>query len=318
VTAWPESIQERAAKATGAAVRAVLRAGGWLTGEGAQERLWGFRRIHRRLLQDRKRKRALRTKQQEFADLSADEGEDASAVTQPDPNPNPDYTSEEPGHAQRGGAGGEIRRAKEDRRPVPYVSPDDIRRLEAATSDPAYQAFVRVLADTGLRSGEARRLEWRDVSLARRTVLVRRSKTHDPREVPLTTAAVDALMALRGLRGTPSQRAPLWQDLRDMSAGGVSARFRRLARRAGLEDLHAHSLRHGFCSRMAQAGVALPTVGIMTGHRSVATTQRYAGHVPDDATEAAIRRLELAKKSASRTAGGDRAGDQERVQRATA
>ena len=54
-----------------------------------------------------------------------------------------------------------VQRHKEDLRPVPYVSPEDVRRLEANATDPAYRAFVRVLADTGLRSGEARRLEWR-------------------------------------------------------------------------------------------------------------------------------------------------------------
>lgn len=213
-----------------------------------------------------------------------------------------------------------IKRDKEEKRPVRYVSPADIARLEEEATDPAYRAFIRVLADTGLRSGEARRLEWRDVDLARGKVLVRRSKTKEPREVGLTTAVRDVLVALeaRRLPGARPGRDPLWPVLRDLTAGSVSARFRRLARRAGFESMRAHDLRHGFCSRMAQAGIPLPTIGALAGHKSVLTTQRYASHIPDGATSAAIRRLELAEKSAVLPIEGDRTGDQPTERRATA
>ncbi|MDA1195742.1 MAG: tyrosine-type recombinase/integrase [Planctomycetota bacterium] len=142
------------------------------------------------------------------------------------------------------------------------------------------------------------------------------SKNRQPREVPLTSAAHAALSSLR--LPSSGSRDPVWPDLLAITAPGVSARFRRLARRAGFDSLRAHDLRHGFCSRMAQAGVPLPTVGLLAGHRSIATTQRYAGHVPDGATAAAIRRLEMAERVPDMRLEGDQQGDQAEVARATA
>ncbi len=114
VVAWPESIEERAPKAIGVIVRASLREGGWLVGEGENERLHGFRRIHSTLLKGRERKRESRAKKQastdESTDRSTDTSEDKSVDTsvliRPDPDPNPDQTKEEPVPEQGGGAGG--------------------------------------------------------------------------------------------------------------------------------------------------------------------------------------------------------------------
>lgn len=210
-----------------------------------------------------------------------------------------------------------VKRHREDRRPVPYLDPDAIDRLEAAATDATFATLVRLLADTGMRTGEARRLEWRDVDLDRGIVLVRRSKTREPREIPLTATVEAHLRRLHG-EAEAHGKAPLWASLRDMSPSAVSARFRRLAKRAGLEGLRAHDLRHGFCSRLAQAGVPLPTIGELAGHKSVATTQRYAGHVPEGATHAAMRRLEMAEKRPDSDPEGDQSGDQDGGDRATA
>ena len=117
-----------------------------------------------------------------------------------------------------------VQRQGEDVRPVPFVSDDDVRLLEAHAGGEAFRTFIRILADTGLRSGEARALEWRDVDFARGVVLVRRSKNHRPREVPLTAAAVDAFQTLQDARGSVPLRgrAPVWPALLAVSAGAVS------------------------------------------------------------------------------------------------
>lgn len=72
----------------------------------------------------------------------------------------------------------------------------------------------------------------------------------------------------------------------------TSSRFRTVAQRAGLKTLCLHDLRHGFCSRLAQANVPLPTISALAGHKSWTTTQRYACHLPEGATLAAIRAME--------------------------
>jgi len=49
-----------------------------------------------------------------------------------------------------------------------------------------------------------------------------------------------------------------------------------VTRRAGLEGLRLHDLRHSFASVGAGAGMGLPIVGKLLGHKSTETTQRYA------------------------------------------
>src|SRR5918993_852070 len=47
-------------------------------------------------------------------------------------------------------------------------------------------------------------------------------------------------------------------------------------KRAGLEDVRIHALRHTFASVAAASGASLPIIGKLLGHAQSATTERYA------------------------------------------
>ena len=49
-------------------------------------------------------------------------------------------------------------------------------------------------------------------------------------------------------------------------------------KKAGLEDVRFHDLRHTFATRLVQAGVDLYTVAKLLGHKDIRMTQRYAHH----------------------------------------
>src|SRR5690606_361894 len=49
-----------------------------------------------------------------------------------------------------------------------------------------------------------------------------------------------------------------------------------VTKRAGLEGLRIHDLRHSFASFGAGGGMGLPIIGKLLGHSQAATTQRYA------------------------------------------
>ena len=71
----------------------------------------------------------------------------------------------------------------------------------------------------------------------------------------------------------------------------VGLAFRRLVKKAGIENFRFHDLRHDFCSRLIQAGEELSVVSELAGHSSIITTQRYA-HLSPEAKRKAISSLE--------------------------
>jgi site-specific recombinase XerD len=65
----------------------------------------------------------------------------------------------------------------------------------------------------------------------------------------------------------------------------------RLCRKAGIQELGWHALRHTFCSHLAMKGAPARTIMELAGHADLATTLRYM-HLSPGATDAAIALLD--------------------------
>ena len=133
-----------------------------------------------------------------------------------------------------------------------------------------YRAFICFLLETGLRCGEAHSLRWEDVSKdrsARYWVTPKDTKNGDPRSVPLSRAAYQAMKTAcapdqvfaKVNRNTLSH---LWAACRNELA---------LDR-----ELVIHSLRHSRASILVNAGVPIAHIQAWLGHRDIKTTMRYA------------------------------------------
>jgi integrase len=67
--------------------------------------------------------------------------------------------------------------------------------------------------------------------------------------------------------------------------------FERAVRKADIEGVTFHSLRHTFASRLVMAGVDLPTVKELMGHKNINMTLKYA-HPSSEHKQNAVRALE--------------------------
>ena len=56
----------------------------------------------------------------------------------------------------------------------------------------------------------------------------------------------------------------------------------RLCRRASIEDLHFHDLRHEAISRYFERGLSVPEVALISGHRDYRMLFRYTHLRPED------------------------------------
>jgi integrase len=103
------------------------------------------------------------------------------------------------------------------------------------------------------------------------------------KSVYLNVAAVETLCAIPRIEGNP------WVIVGSKSGThlvNIEKPWRAIRERAGLSDVRLHDLRHSFASIGAAAGLGLPMIGALLGHKEAATTQRYA-HLAADPLRAA-------------------------------
>ena len=174
------------------------------------------------------------------------------------------------------------------------------RQVEALAAESKYPDFVRFLAYTGLRWGEATGLRVGHVDRsARRTQIVENAvsvngqmivgtpKTHESRSVAYPAfldAAIDAACSGK------DAEALLWGDGESYLRPGnaISGWFAAARKRAQLNDptfptVTPHDLRHTAASLAISAGANIKVLQRMLGHASAAMTlDRYADLFEDD------------------------------------
>ncbi|GBD12144.1 Tyrosine recombinase XerC [bacterium HR24] len=199
-------------------------------------------------------------------------------------------------------ARGTVARSPLDGLPLPTAERGAPRALQAAelrrllreayaSGNILHRAVVVTLAYTGLRAGELCSLHLEDVRLAQRKgELVVRGKGGRVRRVPLPAEARRVLREYLLVRGDVPWRQLFVGQRGPLTPGGVWTIVRTLARRARLEGVTPHTLRHTYATRLLrEAGADLVIVAELMGHRSLATTARYTRPRKEEMEEAVER-----------------------------
>jgi integrase len=156
---------------------------------------------------------------------------------------------------------------------------------------PSAAAAIRLLLFTGCRLREILHLKWEQVDLERGLVFLADSKT-GKKTVILNAPA---LAVLAGLDRLGSFVVPGGDP--ENARADLKRPWEAVARRAGLQGVRLHDLRHTYASFGAGGGLGLPIIGKLLGHTQASTTQRYA-HLDADplrrASEAIAGRIAAA------------------------
>ena len=135
--------------------------------------------------------------------------------------------------------------------------------------------------DTGLRPGNLVRFQRAWVQLAEACLIIPREQTKTkklPLTIPLTKRAADII--LRYFESTRSEYLFVSTAGHPYTCAEVNRALQRAAVTAGLQNICLYTLRHTFISRLVQAGVSLPEVAALAGHRDIKMTLRYAHLAP--------------------------------------
>lgn len=192
-----------------------------------------------------------------------------------------------------------------------FLTPSEVERLAEETGP--HRVLILVMAYTGMRWGEVTALRVRDVDLLRMRAHVERNaswlatglqyvapKTHQSRAVPLPPFLREDLQELLAGKAVDDL---LFTTINGRPLDPSNFRTQVLAaasRRAGLERVTAHDLRHTAASIAIQSGADVKVVQRMLGHASAAMTlDVYAdlfedrlGEVAEAMSEARARALE--------------------------
>ncbi len=147
--------------------------------------------------------------------------------------------------------------------------------------------LVTFAVNTGLRQMELLTLEWRQVNLPSRIIVLDNhghiTKGKKIRSVPLNEKATSVLMS-RKIRSTSDIVFTFDGQIGEQHL--VSQKFKRCVKRAEINPkLNFHSLRHTFASWLVQRGVSIYQVSRLLGHSSVNITAVYSHLQPDDLRE---------------------------------
>lgn len=162
-----------------------------------------------------------------------------------------------------------------------YLNEDEVRRLHdavQASENPMLKYIVPMLLMTGARKRELLDARWEDFDYETRQWKIPFTKGGKPRYVPMSDGVLGILEAVPRIEGSPyvfpnpDTKKPFvtihytWDTAR---------------KKAGLQDVRLHDLRHSFASILINSGRSLYEVQHLLGHTQVKTTERYA-HLQQD------------------------------------
>lgn len=185
----------------------------------------------------------------------------------------------------------DVKKLREDNAQDRVLTLEEETRILGASAD--YLArIIRLALYTGMRLGEILALKWSDVERRKGEVVLggfirigSESKGHRARHVPINRGVLEVLGEIKPVE-TKHGFVPFVfvsnRTTKQYLVTSVSLAFAAAARRAGVEGVTFHTLRHTAVSRMVAAGIPDRIIMKIVGHTTPNMVSRYAHLAPDN------------------------------------
>lgn len=188
-----------------------------------------------------------------------------------------------------------IKRYKEDKGRITYLTIAQIKRLvEAAKnhSSPVIYPFIIIGIETSMRRMEILSIRLQDIDLQKRVIYIPKAKT-GARQQPITQSLADFLKGY--IESAAENQIWLFPSIRSKTGHteNIEKAFRAVVTDAGMDpsEVVRHTLRHTAITHLVQAGVDLPTVQRISGHKTIDMVVRYS-HQNGDHLSSAMDKLQ--------------------------
>ena len=160
-----------------------------------------------------------------------------------------------------------------------------------------WRTYVYLLADTGVRRGEACGLKWTCVDFQHNTITIKASLCYTPEKgiyldtpkngrIRTINVAPEVMVLLQELRDSTTicSEFVFTQNHSDkpMHPQSPTWYMKKFSVKYGVPDLHPHKLRHSYASIAITNGADLPSLSENLGHTSQTTTIRTYTHANDE------------------------------------
>lgn len=162
---------------------------------------------------------------------------------------------------------------REDTTKERILTLEEETKLILACCDHVLQIVV-VALNTGMRIGEILNLEWNQLDLKNRVIIVEHTKNGKIRKIPINSTLRNLFVNARILG-----KYVFGNGINPY--GSIKKGFHAAIRRAGIPHLRFHDLRHTFATRLVSNGIDLATVKELLGHSTIMMTMRYTHPTPE-------------------------------------
>lgn len=134
-------------------------------------------------------------------------------------------------------------------------------------------AICEVLYSSGIRVGELCRLNRNSIRNRQFSVI---GKSKNPRVCFINKRAEEAIAAYLDIRNDDNSALFIsGSNGERITAGGVRVVFKNACDRSDFNDIHPHTLRHSFATKMLEKEVDIRYISDLMGHESLDTTRMY-------------------------------------------
>jgi integrase len=199
------------------------------------------------------------------------------------------------------------RKGKEgEEKSIVILKPKQIRTLLDSVKDQKYKTLFLTAIMTGARQGEVLGLKWSDVDFQKKQVCINRTFNMGRFFTPKTKGSIRRIdlapIVVKDLLAWKLKSGGRKDDLVFPSESGgpmnscnmVSRHFRPALKKAEIERIRFHDLRHTYASLLIHQGENIKYIQTQLGHSSPSVTLNVYAHLMKDQNQEAACRLENA------------------------